>query len=162
ARRIGRYGLIGFGESYMAGEWSSEDPVGLLTEFAKYVDELIPPALQRLRPLALVRSPRSHHNSPAQPPPHIPQHYHLSNHLFAKFLDETMTYSSALFETLPASQSDLLGAQRRKIDRLLDAARVGPGSRVLEIGTGWGELCLRAAARGAHVRSITLSAAQQQ
>ena len=40
ARRIGRYGLIGFGESYMAGEWSSDDPVGLLNEFAKSVNEL--------------------------------------------------------------------------------------------------------------------------
>ena len=162
ARRIGRYGLIGFGESYMAGEWSSEYPVGLLTEFAKYVGELIPPALQRLRPLAVVRSPRSQHNSRAQARRNIAEHYDLSNDLFAEFLDETMTYSSALFETLPASQSDLLGAQHRKIDRLLDAARVGPGSRVLEIGTGWGELSLRAAARGAHVRSITLSAEQQQ
>src|SRR5699024_10437658 len=45
---------------------------------------------------------------------------------------------------------------------LLDAAGVGPGSRVLEIGTGWGELCLRAAARGAHVRSVTLSTAQRE
>ena len=73
-----------------------------------------------------------------------------------------MTYSSALFETLPATRARLADAQRRKIDRLLDAARVGPGSRVLEIGTGWGELCIRAAARGAHIRSVTLSAEQQR
>src|SRR5258708_16876768 len=73
-----------------------------------------------------------------------------------------MTYSSALFDTMPASRADLPDAQRRKIDRLLDMARVGPGSRVLEIGTGWGELSLRAAARGAHVHSITLSAEQQR
>ncbi|MGZ5396997.1 MAG: class I SAM-dependent methyltransferase, partial [Mycobacterium sp.] len=56
----------------------------------------------------------------------------------------------------------LADAQRRKIDRLLDTAAVGPGSRVLEIGTGWGELCIRAAARGAHVRSVTLSGEQQR
>jgi cyclopropane-fatty-acyl-phospholipid synthase len=161
ARRIGRYGLIGFGESYMAGEWNSDDPVGLLNEFAKSVNELIPPALQRLRPVAVVRPPGSQHNSRAQARRNIAEHYDLSNDLFAEFLDETMTYSSALFDTLPASPADLPGAQRRKIDRLLDAARVGPGSRVLEIGTGWGELCLRAAARGARVRSITLSAEQQ-
>jgi cyclopropane-fatty-acyl-phospholipid synthase len=161
ARRIGRYGLIGFGESYMAGEWSSDDPVGLLTELARSIDELIPPGLQRLRRVAVVRPPRSQHNSRAQARHNIAEHYDLSNDLFAQFLDETMTYSSALFDTLPASQSDLPGAQERKIDRLLDTARVGPGSRVLEIGTGWGELCLRAAERGAHVRSITLSAEQQ-
>jgi cyclopropane-fatty-acyl-phospholipid synthase len=161
-RRVGRYGLIGFGESYMAGEWSSEDPVGLLNEFATSVAELIPPALQRLRPLAVVRPPRSQHQSRTQARHNVAEHYDLSNDLFAEFLDETMTYSSALFDTLPASAADLPDAQRRKIDRLLDMARVGPGSRVLEIGTGWGELSLRAAARGAHVHSITLSAEQQR
>src|SRR5262249_54940323 len=63
---------------------------------------------------------------------------------------------------LPAVAADMADAQRRKIDRLLDSAHVGPGSRVLEIGTGWGELCIRAAQRGAHVRSVTLSAEQQR
>jgi cyclopropane-fatty-acyl-phospholipid synthase len=162
SRRVGRYGLIGFGESYMAGEWSSDDPVGLFNEFARSVTDLIPPALQRFRRLAVVRPPRSQHNTRAQARRNIAEHYDLSNDLFAEFLDETMTYSSALFDSLPASPVDLPGAQRRKIDRLLDTARVGPGSRVLEIGTGWGELCLRAAARGAQVRSITLSAEQQR
>jgi len=146
----------------MAGDWSSDDPVGLLNEFAKSITELVPPVLQRLRHLAVVRPPRSQHNSRAQARRNIAEHYDLSNDLFAEFLDETMTYSSALFDTRPASPADLPDAQRRKIDRLLDTARVGPGSRMLEIGTGWGELCLRAAARGAHVRSITLSAEQQR
>ena len=162
ARRIGRDGLIGFGESYMAGDWDSEDPVGLLTTFAASISDLIPPALQRLRPLAVVRAPLSQHNSPEQARRNIADHYDLSNELFAEFLDETMTYSSALFDELPASHDNLPAAQWRKIDRLLDAAHVGPGSRVLEIGTGWGELCLRAAQRGAQVRSITLSAEQQR
>ena len=62
-RRVGRYGLIGFGESYMAGDWSSTDIAGLLTEFGKRLTELIPPVLQRFRPLAVVRQPRSQHNS---------------------------------------------------------------------------------------------------
>jgi cyclopropane-fatty-acyl-phospholipid synthase len=159
--RVARYGLIGFGESYMAGDWTSSDLAGVLTEFAKRLTELIPPTLQRLRALAVVRPPRSQHNSRAQARRNVAEHYDLSNDLFAEFLDETMTYSSALFDTLPASGADLPAAQGRKIDRLLDAARVGPGSRVLEIGTGWGELCLRAAARGAQVHSVTLSAEQQ-
>jgi cyclopropane-fatty-acyl-phospholipid synthase len=54
----------------------------------------------------------------------------------------------------------LAQAQRRKIERLLDATCVGRGSRLLEIGTGWGELALRAAARGARVTSVTLSEEQ--
>ena len=77
-----------------------------------------------------------------------------------------MTYSSALFAQdaggAPAAAPGLLAAaQRRKIDRLLDLARVGPSSRVLEIGTGWGELAIRAAARGALVRTVTLSEQQR-
>jgi len=160
-RRVGRYGLIGFGESYMAGDWTSNNLPALLTEFAASVDVLIPPALQRLRPLAVVRHPRSMHNSPAQSRRNIADHYDLSNALFAEFLDETMTYSSALFgaSTHP-DWGSLADGQRAKIDRLLDAAQVRAGSRVLEIGTGWGELALRAAARGAHVHSITLSSEQ--
>ncbi len=161
ARRIGRYGLIGFGESYMAGEWSSGDLVGVLTELAKSVTELVPAALQRLRPIAVAGAPRTQHNSPTQARRNVSAHYDLSNDLFAEFLDETMTYSSALFDSVPATPQRLADAQRRKVDRLLDIARVGPGSRVLEIGTGWGELCIRAAARGAEIRSVTLSAEQQ-
>lgn len=159
-RRVGRYGLIGFGESYMAGDWTSNNLPALLTEFASSVDVLIPPALQRLRPLAVVRHPRSMHNSPAQSRRNIADHYDLSNALFAEFLDETMTYSSALFGDSRPDWHGLADGQRAKIDRLLDTARVSTGSRVLEIGTGWGELAVRAAARGAHVHSITLSSEQ--
>ena len=162
ARRVGRYGLIGFGESYMAGEWQSNDLAGVMTAFANSVADLIPPSLQRLRPLAVVSHPRSMYNSLKQARHNVAEHYDLSNDLFAEFLDETMTYSSALFETSRPSWDQLADGQRRKIDRLLDSARVGPGSHVLEIGTGWGELCIRAAARGAHVHSITLSAEQQR
>lgn len=162
ARRIGRHGLIGFGESYMAGEWTSTDLAGLLTAFAGSASSLIPVALQRFRPLVLTARPRSEDNSRDRARRNVARHYDLSNELFGVFLDETMTYSSALFDTLPATQAGFADAQRRKVDRLLDAAGVGAGSRVLEIGTGWGQLCLQAAARGAHIHSITLSAEQQR
>ena len=161
-RRVGRSGLIGFGESYMAGEWSSDDLAGLLTAFANSMADLVPPTLQWLRPLAVVRHPRTMYNSLKQARDNIAEHYDLSNDLFGEFLDDSMTYSSALFETSQPEWSALEEGQHRKIDRLLDSARVGPGSRVLEIGTGWGELCIRAASRGADVHSITLSAEQQR
>lgn len=161
-RRIGCHGLIGFGESYMAGDWHSTDLVGLLTEFGRSMGDLVPAALQRFRTVTLPRSPRSALNEPAQSRRNIAAHYDLSNELFSEFLDETMTYSSALFPQLPGTAAGLADAQRRKVDRLLDTAGVGPGSRVLEIGTGWGELCIRAAERGAQVRSITLSVEQQR
>jgi cyclopropane-fatty-acyl-phospholipid synthase len=146
----------------MAGEWSSDDLAGVLTGFANSVADLVPRSLQWLRPIAVVRQPRSQFNSRKQARQNVSEHYDLSNDLFGEFLDETLTYSSALFDSLPATREELAVAQRRKIDRLLDSARVGPGSRVLEIGTGWGELCIRAAARGAQIRSVTLSAEQQQ
>ena len=103
----------------------------------------------------------------------IHRHYDLSNELFALFLDETMTYSSALFAGTgdcrgPATGSPdarLLAEPARKIDRLLDLARVGPATRVLEIGTGWGELAIRAAAArrpGPHGDAVRASSAPRR
>ncbi|GLE50930.1 cyclopropane-fatty-acyl-phospholipid synthase [Mycobacterium montefiorense] len=146
----------------MAGEWSSDDLTGLLTVFATSVSDLVPRRLQWLRPIAPAFRPRWWGAGRERARRNVAEHYDLSNDLFAEFLDETMTYSCAVFDRLPASSSDLAAAQERKIDRLLDIAGVRQGSRVLEIGTGWGELCIRAAARGAHIRSVTLSVEQQQ
>ena len=165
-RRFGASGLIGFGESYMAGDWDCADLIGLLTVFAAHVDELVPPWLQRLRGLAVRRPPKDDAQTIAGARRNISRHYDLSNDLFALFLDETMTYSSALFGTGPdgtpvAARHLLAEAQRRKIDRLLDRAGVGPGCRVLEVGTGWGELAIQAARRGANVVTITISQEQQ-
>jgi cyclopropane-fatty-acyl-phospholipid synthase len=165
-RRVGAGGLIGFGEAYMAGDWAAEELTRVLTVFASQVSKLVPPALQRLRAAAVRRQPRTERGTPENARTNISRHYDLSNELFATFLDETMTYSSADFESIggqPIASWDLLAmAQRRKIDRLLDGAGVTAGSRVLEIGTGWGELAIRAAGRGAYVHSITLSAEQRE
>src|SRR6202012_4701874 len=96
-RRFGASGLIGFGESYMAGDWDCADLTGLLTVFATHVGPLVPPWLQRMRGLA-VRRPRAAYPQPrAGPRQNTSRHYDLSNDLFALFLDETMTSSSALF-----------------------------------------------------------------
>ena len=166
-RRFGASGLIGFGESYMAGDWDCADLTGLLTVCAAHVDELVPPWLQRLRGLAVRRQPKDDAQTIAGARRNISRHYDLSNDLFALFLDETMTYSSALFAeadgtlSVPPGGHLLAEAQRRKIDRLLDRAGVGPGCRVLEVGTGWGELAIQAARRGARVRTITISREQQ-
>jgi cyclopropane-fatty-acyl-phospholipid synthase len=165
--RLGAGGLIGFGESYMAGDWDCEDLAGLLTVFARHVGDLVPTPFQRLRGLVLRRPPAADDQDKAGARRNIGRHYDLSNDFFALFLDEDMTYSSALFETSadgsPAAADRALGqAQRRKIDRLLDEARVGPGGRLLEIGTGWGELAIQAARRGAMVRTVTISAAQHE
>ncbi len=154
-RRMGRHGLIGFGESYMAGEWQSTDLVAALTVLAPALHDMIPRRLRRLAPRAVGARRRV---SREQSQRNIAAHYDdVSSDLFIEFLDETMSYSSALFDRVPASWTDLAPAQRHNIDRLLDAAGVGPCTRLLEVGTGWGELCIRAARRGAHVRSVTPS-----
>ncbi|WP_443058913.1 class I SAM-dependent methyltransferase [Streptomyces sp. NBC_00388] len=160
-RRIGAGGLIGFGESWMAGEWAAADLVGVLTVLAERAARLIPAPLQRLRTVWARKQPDAQRNTPEGSRENISHHYDLSNELFALFLDETLSYSSALFRGFPADRSLLAAAQHRKIDRLLDEAGVGPGTRLLEIGTGWGELAVRAAERGARVRTVTLSREQR-
>ncbi|WP_435613791.1 class I SAM-dependent methyltransferase, partial [Streptomyces sp. 1222.5] len=137
--RIGTRGLIGFGESYMAGEWDAPDLVGALTVLAAHAADLIPSGLQRLRGLWAQRQPHAQRNTPDGSRSNISRHYDLSNDLFAVFLDETLSYSSAVFRGFPADWSLLAAAQHRKIDRLLDLAGVSEGTRLLEIGTGWGE-----------------------
>ena len=167
-RRLGHDGLIGFGESYMAGEWDADDVASVLTPFARRMAGLVPGVLQRARRWYDARQPASEHNDLRGSKSNISRHYDLSNELFALFLDRTMTYSSAIWEDASAGATDsqrdgdaLAAAQIRKIDRLLDLAAVKAGTRLLEIGTGWGELAVRAASRGAKVTTLTLSREQQ-
>ncbi len=130
ARRIGRHGLIGFGESYMAGEWESDT----LDRGADHAgDRDGQPGSPRTAVAATRRDPLAATFIAAQPatgPANIAEHYDLSNDLFGEFLDETMTYSSALFapacrprgRTLPtpsAARSTACWMRRE----------VGPGSR---------------------------------
>ncbi|MBP2474026.1 cyclopropane-fatty-acyl-phospholipid synthase [Crossiella equi] len=157
--RLGADAKIGFGESYMAGDWTTADLADLLTPFAARMATLIPKPLQLARHWVERTQPAAERNTVSGARANIHRHYDLSNELFAEFLDPTMTYSSAWFA--PGSD-DLELAQERKIDGILDYAGVGPGSQVLEIGTGWGALAIRAARRGATVTSLTISAEQKQ
>ena len=155
--RVGSRGKVGFGESYMAAEWTCEDLAGFLTAFAAEPAAVVPLALQRAgRRLVALRRPHDEDNDLAGARSNISRHYDLSNDLFAAFLDETMTYSSALF----GPGDDLAAAQRRKIDAVLDAAGVTAGTTVVEIGTGWGQLAIQAATRGARITTVTLSEEQ--
>jgi cyclopropane-fatty-acyl-phospholipid synthase len=161
--RLGATGTIGFGEAYMAGDWTAEDLAGVLSAFAANMRDLVPEILHKLRHAVLSRQPSQHDNTKDGARQNIHHHYDLSNDLFKTFLDESMTYSSALFNGEPyGADDDLADAQRRKVDRLLDAAAVGSGTRLLEIGTGWGELAIRAARRGARVTTLTISTEQAE
>ncbi len=173
--RVGTSGLIGFGEAYMAGDWEADDSAELpaaLEVLARRMDRLVPKPLQKLRRVFLLRQPSADDNTVTGARRNIGRHYDLSNELFALFLDKSLTYSSALFDADPAmaadalraaaADEDLTVAQHRKIDRLLDECGVGPGTTLMEIGTGWGELSIRAAQRGAKVTTVTISVEQAE
>jgi cyclopropane-fatty-acyl-phospholipid synthase len=90
----------------------------------------------------------------------IAAHYDLGNDLFRLFLDETMMYSSAIYRDPSES---LETAQQRKLDRICRKLGLGPHSRVIEIGTGWGGFAIHAARHfGAHVTTTTISREQRE
>jgi cyclopropane-fatty-acyl-phospholipid synthase len=158
--RLGADTKIGFGEAYMAGDWTTgagTDLADLLEPFAARMATIVPAPLQKLRVLVDKKLPHHQRNSVHGSRKNIEAHYDLSNDLFAEFLDPSMTYSSAWFES---PEQDLESAQMRKIDAILNDAQVAAGTRVLEIGSGWGALAIRAAQRGAKVTTITLSSEQ--
>ena len=96
--RLGDSGLIGLGESYMAKDWTAPDLTAVIEVFAQRAAHLVPVPLQKLRGLYLPKPPRRERNTTANTRSNISRHYDLSNELFALFLDNTMSYSSALFD----------------------------------------------------------------
>ncbi len=152
-------GSVGFGEAYVDGDWDTSDLSALLLLLAKNQKDL--GRVRRGFSLLTQQMNRLYHrarrNTLEKSKENIQAHYDLSNDFYRTFLDPTMTYSSALFRE-PAES--LEQAQLNKIDRILDLAGVGEGDHVLEIGSGWGALALRAAQRGSRVKTITLSEEQ--
>ncbi len=162
--RLGHSPMIGIGESYMAREWSvapGTDLADALAPFAERLTDLIKPVFYNLRHTVLPRG-LNPANTKDGAKKNIEAHYDLSNEMFQQFLDPTLSYSSALFASVetPPVLADLEAAQLAKVDAILDSAGVVEGSRVLEIGTGWGTLAIRAAERGAVVTTVTLSVEQ--
>ena len=153
-------GGVGFAEAYMDGDWSSPDVTALLELAAHNQSERSPmqAIAWPMRRLHRLRH-RARANTPEGSRRNIEQHYDLSNDFYARWLDASMSYSSALFHD--AGQS-LEEAQVAKQDRVLALLDVRPGLSVLEIGCGWGGLAERLAAAGCHVSALTLSPAQHR
>ncbi|KGN61602.2 uncharacterized protein LOC101213850 isoform X1 [Cucumis sativus] len=100
----------------------------------------------------------SRQNTLTQARRNISRHYDLSNELFSLFLDDTMTYSCAIFK---GENEDLKVAQMRKISLLIEKARINKNHHVLEIGCGWGSLAIEIVKKtGCHYTGITLSEEQ--
>jgi len=155
-RRLLR-GSNGLAEGYMEGEWDCDDLVSLVRIAARDLPRLDRPrrAILPLRRL-LERVPL---NSVEGSRRHIAAHYDLGNELFATFLDQTMTYSCAAFDSPEMSLQD---AQLAKLERVCRKLELGPSDHLLEIGTGWGSLAIHAAANhGCRVTTTTISREQR-
>jgi cyclopropane-fatty-acyl-phospholipid synthase len=156
-----RSGSVGLGTSYVAGWWDADDLTVLVQVLFRWtrrwrarLDGLGRRASAVLDPAARLMAP-----SPADDRRNVQAHYDLSNDFFELMLDETMTYSCAVFDHPEAS---LAQAQEAKIDRLCVKLGLRPEDRVVEIGSGWGGFALHAATHyGCRVTTTTISEAQR-
>jgi cyclopropane-fatty-acyl-phospholipid synthase len=161
ARRITLHGDTGAGESYMDGQWSSPDLAALLSLAALNRESmgLASGPLHRITQLPRTLLHRSRRNTVSGSRRNIAAHYDLGNDFYRLFLDETMTYSSAVFES---PEQSLAEAQRNKYRLMAQGAGLRPGTHVLEIGSGWGGFAIYAASElGCRVTSVTISKAQR-
>lgn len=155
---IAARGDIGLGETYVAGLWNTPSIQDLtelalrnLDQFAGYAYAGVWNSLRFRVVNRLMRA-----NSRRGAARNIRAHYDVGNEFYQLWLDESMTYSSALFE---GNDTDLGRGQNRKYDRILN--RLEGRERVLEIGCGWGGFAERAADRGHAVTGLTISPSQK-
>ncbi len=159
-RRLLTGGDLAAAESFMDGDWNTDDLVGVVRLFVAnagrfdrdtpitHATNLLTRALHALRKNTITGSRRN-----------IVAHYDLGNAFYRLFLDGTMTYSCALFES---AHDSLEEAQERKWRRIADLARLEPGMEVLEIGCGWGGFAAFAAKQyGCRITGLTLSTEQE-
>lgn len=157
-RRFLLGGDVGFGESFVAGDWSSPDLASLIELFASN-DEALRKTVSGFAVTRLANRLRHaiNRNTRRGSRRNILAHYDLGNHFYAHWLDRGMTYSSALFSDRSPT---LETAQDEKLDAIVAALGLRGGERVVEIGCGWGGLAERLAREGCHVTAITLSPSQ--
>jgi cyclopropane-fatty-acyl-phospholipid synthase len=152
-------GDIGLAEAWMDGAWDVDDLPALLTLLSAnraVLGRAVYGRAFRLLAARLWHLLRANTRSGSRR--NIEAHYDLGNEFYALWLDETMTYSAAVFES---SDESLAAAQRRKYRRILDRLHARPGQSILEIGCGWGGFAEVAATEyGCHVHGLTLSPAQ--
>jgi cyclopropane-fatty-acyl-phospholipid synthase len=157
--RLIREGDLGFCDAYLEGWWTSPDLQAFLDLLHAGNDELYDgfPGMGLVRAYERLRH-WMNSNSKAQAKKNISYHYDLGNEFYGLWLDDTMTYSSALFRT---GQESLEAAQTAKYESMVDQMGVKPGDHVLEIGCGWGGFAEYAAKeRGLRVTGLTISKEQ--
>lgn len=152
---------MAFGECFTAGTISSPnicEVLSLMAENLEYLDS----QHRGVHLVSTLRTAFEHYqrkNSLAGSRRNISSHYDLSNEMFRLFLDESMTYSGAMFEGSEALEE----AQERKLKAIIRKAKIAPDHHILEIGCGWGSLAILAAqTTGCRVTGLTLSAEQKR
>jgi cyclopropane-fatty-acyl-phospholipid synthase len=168
-------GQLGLGRAYATGELAADD----LDRVIALLDNYRPPPIDRRRrarlALAAVRAcgltrpprvpaselrPHGRRHSRDRDERAVRHHYDVSNEFFALFLDDSMTYSCALFSRGAATLEE---AQEAKRELVATKLRLGEGQRVLDVGCGWGSFVIHAAREhGVHALGVTLSPAQAQ
>ena len=152
-------GKMGFCEAFMLGEVDSSNLTTLI-ELAVQHDSYLEQQLKlgALQKLWLKFQHWRNRNNQSGSRRNISYHYDLGNQFYSTWLDQTMTYSSAVFQS---DEDSLEDAQTRKYRKLAELADIQAGDRVLEIGCGWGGFAEYAAREhGAHVTGITISQEQ--
>ena len=157
--QIIKKGKLGFCEAYMSGDVTSQNIVDLI-EMAVLNNQFIEDKF-RMSSLSWFSTKLAHlrnRNSKEGSRRNISYHYDLGNDFYELWLDKTMTYSSAVFETENAPLTD---AQIEKYRRLAEMAEIKDGDHVLEIGCGWGGFAEFAATEyDIHLTCITISQEQ--
>ena len=157
--RLIREGDLGFCDAYLDGWWDTPDLMAFLDLVHADNDDLYDgfPGMSLVRAYERLRF-WLNSNSRRQARRNISYHYDLGNEFYGLWLDDTMTYSSELFET---GQESLENAQIAKYASMVDQMEVQPGDHVLEIGCGWGGFAEYAAReRGLRVTGLTISKEQ--
>jgi len=153
-------GSVGAGEAFMLGLWTCNDLPALAGIFVRNLEALgaLDGGAARFSRFASELVAKvTRRNTRAGSKRNVAHHYDLSNEFFGLFLDESMMYSSAIFES---DASTLEDAQRAKLDRVCQRLELCREDHLLEIGTGWGALAIHAArAYGCRVTTTTVSVA---
>jgi cyclopropane-fatty-acyl-phospholipid synthase len=159
-RRAALNGSVGAAEAYMDGQWECDDLVALVRILVRNRDRLdaMERGPARLGGVLMRLWSACRRNTRAGSRRNIAAHYDLGNDFFRLFLDDNLMYSSAIYAQ---PNESLEAASRRKLDRICQKLQLNAGSRVVEIGTGWGGFALHAArTTGCHVTSATISREQ--
>lgn len=164
-KRCVLFGDIGFGESYVDGDWDTDNITNVINWFLLNVDNaptVSGSGTQNLITNILKVFNKIYHskrlNSINGSRKNISAHYDLNNDFFALFLDSTMTYSSAYFQE---EGMTLQQAQTAKYDRLCKQLNIKSTDHVLEIGSGWGGNAIHIAKNyGCTVTTATISEEQ--